>query len=53
MESKESADVKMQPVSPTSSGKEVGAKVYGMKDHWKCLAACTMVSMCPFQYGTL
>lgn len=22
-----------------------------MKDHWKCLAACTLVSMCPFQYG--
>ncbi|KAL6252844.1 hypothetical protein RBB50_000563 [Rhinocladiella similis] len=20
--------------------------------HWKCLAACTLVSMCPFQYGT-
>ncbi|OAA57110.1 General substrate transporter [Niveomyces insectorum RCEF 264] len=23
----------------------------GMKDHWKCLAACTLMSMCPFQYG--
>jgi hypothetical protein len=22
-----------------------------MRDHWKCLAACTLVSMCPFQYG--
>ena len=22
-----------------------------IKDHWKCLAACTLVSMCPFQYG--
>lgn len=30
----------------TSSG-----KVYTIKDHWKCLAACTLVSMCPFQYG--
>jgi hypothetical protein len=19
--------------------------------HWKCLAACTLMSMCPFQYG--
>jgi hypothetical protein len=19
--------------------------------HWKCLLACTLVSMCPFQYG--
>jgi MFS transporter, SP family, sugar:H+ symporter len=24
---------------------------WSIKDHWKCLAACTMVSMCPFQYG--
>ncbi|KAK1759961.1 general substrate transporter [Echria macrotheca] len=24
---------------------------WGIKDHWKCLAACTLVSMCPFQYG--
>lgn len=24
---------------------------YGIKAHWKCLAACTLVSMCPFQYG--
>lgn len=24
---------------------------YTMKQHWKCLAACTLVSMCPFQYG--
>lgn len=24
---------------------------YGLKEHWKCLAACTLVSMCPFQYG--
>ncbi len=22
-----------------------------MADHWKSLAACTLVSMCPFQYG--
>ncbi len=22
-----------------------------MRDHWRCLAACTLVSMCPFQYG--
>ncbi|SPQ23489.1 ed6c590e-0083-4974-8011-9bb327d74cdd [Thermothielavioides terrestris] len=24
---------------------------YTIKDHWKCLAACTLVSLCPFQYG--
>ncbi|KAK0629408.1 general substrate transporter [Bombardia bombarda] len=24
---------------------------YGIKDHWKALAACTLVSICPFQYG--
>ncbi|CAK7200470.1 hypothetical protein SEUCBS139899_003166 [Sporothrix eucalyptigena] len=23
----------------------------GMREHWKCLAACTLMSMCPFQYG--
>lgn len=23
----------------------------GIADHWKCLAACTLMSMCPFQYG--
>ncbi|KAH7327153.1 MFS transporter [Rhexocercosporidium sp. MPI-PUGE-AT-0058] len=22
-----------------------------VKDHWKCLLACTLMSMCPFQYG--
>lgn len=22
-----------------------------IKSHWKCLAACTLMSMCPFQYG--
>ena len=22
-----------------------------LRDHWKCIAACTLVSMCPFQYG--
>ncbi|KAG9778538.1 hypothetical protein HRR83_002746 [Exophiala dermatitidis] len=22
-----------------------------LRAHWKCLAACTLVSMCPFQYG--
>ncbi|KAI7783318.1 sugar transporter 4 [Diaporthe eres] len=26
-------------------------RTYSMKSHWKCLAACTLVSMCPFQYG--
>ncbi|KAK4235243.1 hypothetical protein C8A03DRAFT_46583 [Achaetomium macrosporum] len=24
---------------------------YTMKQHWKCLAACTLMSLCPFQYG--
>ncbi len=24
---------------------------YGIRSHWKCLAACTLVSLCPFQYG--
>jgi len=24
---------------------------YKMAQHWKCLAACTLMSLCPFQYG--
>lgn len=24
---------------------------YPIKQHWKCLAACTLMSLCPFQYG--
>lgn len=28
-----------------------GQKKEGVTSHWKCLAACTLVSMCPFQYG--
>ncbi|KAK3291127.1 general substrate transporter [Chaetomium fimeti] len=27
------------------------ARKYPMKQHWKCLAACTLMSLCPFQYG--
>ncbi|KAL2018419.1 hypothetical protein VTK56DRAFT_838 [Thermocarpiscus australiensis] len=29
----------------------VAEETYTMKQHWKSLAACTLVSMCPFQYG--
>ncbi|KAE8447058.1 hypothetical protein EG329_011193 [Mollisiaceae sp. DMI_Dod_QoI] len=28
-----------------------GQRKEGIKSHWKCLAACLLVSMCPFQYG--
>ena len=24
---------------------------YTMKQHWKALAACSLMSLCPFQYG--
>lgn len=48
----ESKDVAVNGVSRTSSGDEPQTKTYTIKDHWKCLAACTLVSMCPFQYGT-
>ncbi|KAG6354142.1 hypothetical protein INS49_004746 [Diaporthe citri] len=34
--------------SPTTAP---ARRAYSIKDHWKCLAACTLVSMCPFQYG--
>ena len=26
-------------------------KKYGLKAHWKCMLACILVSMSPFQYG--
>lgn len=40
----------------TASGTESPApeavlEKYTMKQHWKCLAACTLMSLCPFQYG--
>lgn len=41
-------------VEKTSSGGGEEAPQHDLgtlRDHWKCLAACTMVSMCPFQYG--
>ncbi len=38
--------------SPTQEIERVEQREkYGIRDHWKCLAACTLVSMCPFQYG--
>jgi len=24
---------------------------FGLKDHWRCLVAMTLVSLCTFQYG--
>lgn len=44
-------DVKGMSVTSRASNDDSTRKTYGIKDHWKCLAACTMVSMCPFQYG--
>lgn len=38
-------------ITAGSSDDDSTRRIYGIKDHWKCLAACTMVSMCPFQYG--
>lgn len=34
-----------------SSAPEAALDSYTMKQHWKCLAACTLMSLCPFQYG--
>lgn len=34
-----------------SSAADAAADSYTMKQHWKCLAACTLMSLCPFQYG--
>lgn len=44
------ADVEHPVEHPVAITAEVEAK-YGIKSHLKCLAACTLVSMCPFQYG--
>jgi MFS family permease len=53
------ADEKKAPTARSGSGSDTpppehGAALdqkYTMKQHWKCLAACTLMSMCPFQYG--
>lgn len=51
MESKDTKKIAVKGLSRASSEDEVARKTYTIKDHWKCLAACTLVSMCPFQYG--
>ncbi|KAL2173320.1 general substrate transporter [Thermothelomyces heterothallicus CBS 202.75] len=39
------------PTGPGHSGSESGEQPYTIAHHWKCLAACTLMSLCPFQYG--
>ncbi len=58
MVSTKDASVAEQEHKPEPSQAEVetaivhaGEDSTGMKDHWKCLTACTLMSMCPFQYG--
>ena len=29
----------------------MAADEYGVKDHWKCLLACFLLCLSPFQYG--
>ncbi|KAF3762821.1 general substrate transporter [Cryphonectria parasitica EP155] len=45
------AEVTEKGPSRSSSDDVSTRKIYTMRDHWKCLCACTLVSMCPFQYG--
>lgn len=51
MDPKTTDNVGVTGISRSSSKDASTAKTYGFKDHWRCLAACTLVSMCPFQYG--
>ncbi|KAK0707960.1 general substrate transporter [Lasiosphaeris hirsuta] len=39
------------PTSTKSPPELIEDQQWRIKDHWKCLAACTLMSMCPFQYG--
>ncbi|KAK3303816.1 general substrate transporter [Chaetomium strumarium] len=38
-------------ITTTPAPEAAGEEKYTMKQHWKCLAACTLMSLCPFQYG--
>lgn len=38
-------------IDDTARSKEESAERYTIKDHWKCMAACLLLSLCPFQYG--
>lgn len=53
MSSKDAQETHVEDASrsPSQSDFESNQNKYTMKDHWKCLVACTLVSMCPFQYG--
>ncbi len=42
------ADEKKEPVATAET---VPDDKYAIREHWKCLAACTLMSLCPFQYG--
>ncbi|EAQ85515.1 hypothetical protein CHGG_09529 [Chaetomium globosum CBS 148.51] len=49
-------DEKKPEVLSTPSMGSVAAEAamitkYPLKQYWKCLAACTLMSLCPFQYG--
>ncbi|KAK4139408.1 uncharacterized protein C8A04DRAFT_15904 [Dichotomopilus funicola] len=35
----------------TARSKDELAERYTIRDHWKCMAACLLLSLCPFQYG--
>jgi hypothetical protein len=38
-------------ITTSPAPEAVVEETYTMKQHWKCLAACTLMSLCPFQYG--
>lgn len=41
----------VKPTPREAVAEDLAGDGTSMKDHWNCLAACTLVSMCPFQYG--
>jgi len=39
------------PIATPPPDAESETTEWHIKDHWKCLVACSLVSLCPFQYG--
>lgn len=42
-----STDSAAEPQSPEAPLEQK----HTLRDHWKCLAACSLLSLCPLQYG--
>ena len=49
--SKPSGPEHIEAMSGTSPSVQRVQRDESVRAHWKCLAACLLVSLCPFQYG--